>query len=58
MTTTIRTDSPRELLALIPYQLGFRPTDSLVVVSIRALLDIRPGSSEHEYPSRDIVPIE
>lgn len=36
MTTTIRTDEPRELLALIPYQLGFRPQESLVVVSVRA----------------------
>lgn len=36
MTTTIRTAEPRELLALIPYQLGFRPVESLVVVSVRA----------------------
>ncbi len=33
--TTIRTREPRELLALIPYQLGFRPQDSAVVVSLR-----------------------
>lgn len=32
---TIRTQEPRELLALIPYQLGFRPTESAVVVSLR-----------------------
>lgn len=36
MTTTIRTREPRELLALIPYQLGFRPRESAVVVSIRS----------------------
>lgn len=35
MTTTIRTSEPRELLALIPYQLGFRPRESAVVVSLR-----------------------
>ncbi len=35
MTTTIRTREPRELLALIPYQLGFRPQESAVVVSLR-----------------------
>ncbi|MCV2396474.1 DUF4192 domain-containing protein [Actinotalea sp. M2MS4P-6] len=35
MTTTIRTDSPRELLALVPYQLGFRPSESAVVLSLR-----------------------
>jgi hypothetical protein len=35
MTTTIRTREPRELLALVPYQLGFRPRESAVVVSIR-----------------------
>lgn len=35
MTTTIRTREPRELLALIPFQLGFRPCESAVVVSIR-----------------------
>jgi hypothetical protein len=34
-TKVIRSDRPRELLALIPYQLGFVPTDSFVVVSIR-----------------------
>lgn len=36
METIIRTSEPRELLALIPYQLGFQPGDSAVVVSIRA----------------------
>ena len=35
MTTTIKTDDPRELLALVPYQLGFWPQESLVVVSLR-----------------------
>lgn len=35
MTTTIRTSEPRELLALIPYQLGFRPRQSAVVISLR-----------------------
>lgn len=35
MPTTIRTAEPRELLALIPFQLGFRPTESAVVVSLR-----------------------
>jgi len=32
---TIRVTQPRELLALIPFQMGFTPTDSLVVVSLR-----------------------
>ncbi|MBC7291693.1 MAG: DUF4192 domain-containing protein [Actinotalea sp.] len=36
MTTTIRTREPRELLALIPFQLGFRPRESAVVVSVRS----------------------
>lgn len=36
MSTVIQTREPRELLALIPYQLGFKPTDSAVVVSVRA----------------------
>lgn len=35
MTTTIKTDDPRELLALVPYQLGFWPQESIVVVSLR-----------------------
>ena len=34
-TETIRVTEPRELLALIPFQLGFTPTDYLVVVSLR-----------------------
>lgn len=33
--TTIRTSEPRELLALIPYQLGFAPSESAVAVSLR-----------------------
>lgn len=35
MPTTIRTNDPRELLALIPFQLGFQPAESAVLVSIR-----------------------
>ncbi|WP_024288060.1 DUF4192 domain-containing protein [Cellulomonas sp. KRMCY2] len=34
--TTIRTGEPRELLALIPFQLGFEPRESAVVVSLRS----------------------
>jgi len=34
-TTTIRVREPRELLALLPYQLGFRPRESAVAVSLR-----------------------
>lgn len=33
--TTIRVREPRELLALLPHQLGFRPQDSAVAVSLR-----------------------
>lgn len=36
MSVTIRTDDPRELLALVPYQLGFQPRESVVLLSIRA----------------------
>ena len=35
MTTTLRIREPQELLALIPYQLGFHPRASAVVVSLR-----------------------
>jgi len=35
MTTTIRARGPRELLAYIPFRLGYRPQDSAVVVSLR-----------------------
>lgn len=35
MPTTIRSHDPRELLSLIPYQLGFRPHESAVLVSLR-----------------------
>jgi len=34
-TTTIRVNEPRELLAYLPHQLGFRPRDSAVAVSLR-----------------------
>ncbi|QTE28353.1 DUF4192 domain-containing protein [Pengzhenrongella sicca] len=33
---TIRVREPRELLALLPYELGFRPQESAVAVSLRA----------------------
>lgn len=33
--TPLRVTEPRELLALIPYQLGFRPTESLVLIGLR-----------------------
>jgi len=33
--TTIRVREPRELIALIPHQLGFQPHESAVVVSLR-----------------------
>ncbi|HEY8717893.1 DUF4192 family protein, partial [Pengzhenrongella sp.] len=36
MDTTIRVREPRELLALLPYQLGFRPQESAVAVALRA----------------------
>lgn len=35
MPTTIRTREPRELLALLPFQLGFHPAESAVLVSLR-----------------------
>lgn len=34
-TTAIRLHEPRELLAFLPYQLGFQPTESLVAISLR-----------------------
>ncbi len=34
-TTTIRVSEPRELLAYLPYRLGFRPRESVVVMSLR-----------------------
>ncbi|MEZ0447806.1 DUF4192 domain-containing protein [Cellulomonas sp. ICMP 17802] len=34
-TTTLRVNEPREILALVPHRLGFRPRDSAVAVSLR-----------------------
>ncbi|WP_029287783.1 DUF4192 domain-containing protein [Cellulomonas sp. HZM] len=34
-TETLRVNEPRELLALIPHRLGFRPRESVVVVGLR-----------------------
>lgn len=34
-TTTLRVSEPREILALVPHRLGFRPQDSAVAVSLR-----------------------
>ena len=35
MTTTIRARGPRELLAYVPFRLGYRPDDSAVLISLR-----------------------
>lgn len=35
MTPTLRVREPQELLALIPFQLGFQPSESVVLVSLR-----------------------
>ena len=35
MTTVIRAQGPRELLAYVPYRLGYRPRDSVVLVGLR-----------------------
>lgn len=35
MSPTLRVDEPRELLALVPFQLGFQPTESVALVSLR-----------------------
>ncbi len=52
MTSTVR--GMGELLAYLPYQLGFRPTDSLVAVGLRdghaevtARIDLAPRGEEH-----------
>lgn len=34
-TTTVRVDHAQDLLAFLPYQLGFRPRDSVVAVSLQ-----------------------
>lgn len=34
-TPTLRVTEPREMLSLIPYQLGFHPSESVVAVSLR-----------------------
>ena len=35
MSTTITTRDVRELLSLVPFQLGFRPAESVVLMSLR-----------------------
>ncbi|QJW36566.1 DUF4192 domain-containing protein [Cellulosimicrobium protaetiae] len=35
MTTLIRAQGPRDLLAYVPYRLGYRPRDSVVLVGLR-----------------------
>jgi hypothetical protein len=35
MTTLIRAQGPRELLSYVPYRLGYRPQDSVVLVGLR-----------------------
>lgn len=58
-TTAIRLHEPRELLAFLPYQLGFQPTESLVAISLRgrrsevglvARVDLDDLGDEHGGP--------
>lgn len=61
---TIHVTEPRELLALVPYQLGFQPADSLVVISLRgersrvgliARVDLARGASAAASLARHVV---
>ena len=56
MTSTIHLSGPADVLAVLPYQLGFHPSDCLVVVSLRGTRGTRMGLVQRlDLPPREHV---
>jgi hypothetical protein len=63
MTATIRLRGPADIIAVLPYHLGYRPTDSLVVVCLAAScltmvgrLDLPPPDTDPWAAVEELLP--
>jgi hypothetical protein len=64
MTTTIRLRGPADIIAVLPYHLGYRPADSLVVVCLRrnrigvvGRVDLPPPDVEPRLVAVELLPV-
>ncbi|HWI33694.1 MAG TPA: DUF4192 domain-containing protein [Lapillicoccus sp.] len=64
MTTTIRLRGPADIITVLPYHLGYRPADSLVVVCLRAnrigvvgRVDLPPPEVDPDLVAVELVPV-
>ncbi|HEU4329713.1 MAG TPA: DUF4192 domain-containing protein [Lapillicoccus sp.] len=64
MTTTIRLRGPADIIAVLPYHLGYRPADSLVVVCLRSnrigvvgRVDLPPPDIEPHLVAVELLPV-
>jgi uncharacterized protein DUF4192 len=64
MTTTIRLRGPADIIAVLPYHLGYRPADSLVVVCLRrnrigvvGRVDLPPPEAEPHLVAVELLPV-
>ena len=64
MTTTIRLRGPADIITVLPYHLGYRPSDSLVVVCLRrhrigvvGRIDLPPDDIDPELVAVELLPV-
>jgi hypothetical protein len=64
MTTTIRLRGPADIITVLPYHLGYRPADSLVVVCLRAnrigvvgRVDLSPAEVDPDLAAVELLPV-
>jgi hypothetical protein len=64
MTTTIRLRGPADIITVLPYHLGYRPADSLVVVCLRAnrigvvgRVDLPPPEIDPDLVAVELLPV-
>ena len=64
MTTTIRLRGPADIITVLPYHLGYRPADSLVVVCLRAnrigvvgRVDLPPPEVDPDLVAVELLPV-
>ena len=64
MTTTIRLRGPADIIAVLPYHLGYRPADSLVVVCLRrnrigvvGRVDLPPPDVQPHLVAVELLPV-
>ena len=55
VTNTINLKSPHELLAIVPFVLGFRPTNSIVVLCLSECRQVIWPHCLHEFWPRHLT---